>query len=218
MVAYQCLRCGESLHAPESCEALVQTCPRCGNVNAVPAPPRDRVHEAVCPSPAQQLPGQAIIKPTLAPVIAWGLGLYITSFVLGILAEVADARGIGWLEELLLKELLPAAPPKPELSVLLVVGIILAFADLLGVIMATLGYAWGAVLRIVLFFPSVVFYLITPTLITPIPGTSSHSREFWVFYSSSFFVSIASFICYIVPPAWQYYRECKRYRLKRLLA
>ena len=39
MISYKCVKCGEPLEAPDSLAGQPETCPKCGNVCVVPAPP-----------------------------------------------------------------------------------------------------------------------------------------------------------------------------------
>ncbi|GAB6186746.1 DUF4339 domain-containing protein [Thermopirellula anaerolimosa] len=99
-----------------------------------------------------------------------------------------------------------------------VVGIVLlslsplGILEIVSVIFVVLGYAWGAVVQIVTFtlgVPFIIGIIGSGFSVSPLVGV------LWVLW---FIGSLARFICFMVPPAWDYYRACKAYRLNRLLA
>ncbi len=75
--------------------------------------------------------------------------------------------------------------------------------DIGSVVAATMGHAWGAIVRIVLFVLWVVMTVLSIPTMTMVDACLS---------LISFAISLGVVICYNVPSAWQYYEACKRYR------
>ncbi len=137
-------------------------------------------------------------KPRMPEVIKAGLAMCITSCVLGF--------AIGFINGSL---------NPPEVSEDTAVGLIgigcfsliLASAGIVGLIMACLGRAWGAILMTCTNAIGVVLTL--PPLATALMWT-----DFWVnpFLILVNILGIASSVCFLVPSAWAYYKQSDAYR------
>jgi len=142
-------------------------------------------------------------KPTIPGIIHAGWILYVVGFIVDLVTVAAGSIASNPME----------GPPPPEAAVFLGIficaGVLLFIMDVLGVLMATLGYAWGAVLRIVVFVLCFPLNILVILLSADVPGVC-------VMSCLSFLLGVASFVCFVVPPAWEYYRACKAYRMGRL--
>ena len=128
----------------------------------------------------------------MPPVILWGLVLYIFSEFLGL----AAAALVGVPEDM----------TEEQAKTLVGLGCIALFlfpAEVLGVVMACLGHAWGAILLIC---TEVLGLLIGLAGAAAAPFLSM--RPLGVISSLA---GIASFICFVVPPAWRYYEASAAY-------
>lgn len=201
MITFQCPKCNEWLSVSESHAGARETCPHCGNVAAIPLP---SAPPPIPPAGSTAQFSPAIRKPAMPDVMKAGLGLYIGSFVAGVLSSVLGPPAL-------------REPPSPDAAVgLLVIGILalaLAALDVLGFIMGCLGYAWGTILRICLYLPGLFVWAVS-MLVTAL-GAGAGALALSV---TAFFADLASLICFVVPPAWDYYRECKAYRTRRAFA
>lgn len=132
-------------------------------------------------------------KPPVPEILWWGVALYVLSFGLGMVAGLVGE------------------PPRltDEEKVRIVVayccfGLPLLVVDLVGMVVACLGYVWGAVLRICVLGLSLLMllaaFIVEPSLV---------AQPLSLF---STLVGIGSVVCFVVPPAWEYYRACEAYR------
>jgi uncharacterized membrane protein len=126
-------------------------------------------------------------------VMKAGLAMYIFSFVFGLASpSVSGSRELS----------------KEEAAALLGLGIIalpLISANIVGLITACLGRAWGAIL------------MICTTAITMVllSGCTDILPLGEPLYALSGILSLASLICFAVPSAWTYYRQCEEHRKSR---
>ncbi len=152
------------------------------------------------------------------PGVIWiGLFLFITYWMalvllplLKIMMMMATARAA-------------ATSPAPELQghdafltltgMLVAPAVLLVALELLGVIMAARGYAWGAVLQLCLFVPAVFLWLFLAPFVGPGKPTFPH-----VAYLIYFCAWVLRLLCFALPPAWTYYEKCELYRYRRAAA
>ena len=189
MINFRCPKCQDWLSVSISRQGQTETCPSCGNVAVVP------IHGE--PGTPDVAPGMSLNtsedakKPPMPPVIRWGLGLYIASSALAFLAGSLTGMS-GGIDE----EQLAGGTTGGGCFVLLVLA-----ADILGVVMACLGHAWGA-----------VWQIFTRGL-TAIPlfldlGASASLLSSHPVFLIALPASIGSVVFFVLPSAWPYYGAC----------
>lgn len=191
MINFRCPKCGNWLSVPMSQAGRSETCPICGNVVIVPA----LSQSTTPPSPSAMGPGASRQggKPAMPPVILWGLGLYIFTCFLGLVHGAL----VG----------LPGDMSEEQARTLVGLACIALFlfpAEVLGVVLACLGHAWGAILLIC---------ITALSLLVRLAGAAAapflFMRPLGVISSVT---GIASLICFVVPSAWRYYDASAAYR------
>ena len=130
-------------------------------------------------------------KPERPASIYWGIGLYVASTILGIREGCSAGTIVG-------------PPPSDAVLVaaVLALGVLLLVlaVDLLGLIMACLGYAWGAILMLC---TAVVGYLVVAAI-----NSSS-------LLTLANVAGIVCLVCFLLPPSWEYYRRSAAYRARQ---
>lgn len=192
MINFRCPKCNDWLNVPESLVGDKETCPNCGNVCIVPTPSGSLANQNVPPSietTAQRRVVQP--EPRMPDVMKVGLAMYIASFVLGLASgllggslEVSEENAAGLLGMGCL-------------------ALLLLPADIVGLVMACLGRAWGAILMICTTAVGLILSLASAGFVAG-PGIP--------LYIVSWVLGIASLICFVVPSAWAFYRQSEAYR------
>ncbi len=147
-----------------------------------PWPPDPAFAESAGPAQSPSVPG-----------VLWvGVGIYAVLFLIGC--------GIGFAEGA------AGHDPGADMELACVVGalaMLLLAADVVGIVMACLGRAWGAVLYMV---AMAVWLLINLALYaTATIAFTPTELLLWI-------GSIASVVCFMTPTAWAYYRDSEAFR------
>ncbi|MCY3021378.1 MAG: hypothetical protein NTW87_20375 [Planctomycetota bacterium] len=126
-----------------------------------------------------------------------GLAMYIVSFVFGVASSFWEGS--------------PAFAefPRDQAAGLLAMGCIALLilpADVLGLVMACLGRAWGAILLIC---TTATGFVLSFASANYVPGGKSP------LYILSMILGVACVICFVVPSAWAFYRQSEEYRKSR---
>lgn len=199
MASLQCPHCGTLIPASAEKSPGTFQCPSCGQSASL--------------RPVSPPSGQVPVRPSRPGVLTFGLALYIISGVCGLLAEFARSD--------LGHEFRPDIPlvhtPDQAIgfAVLGVFMILFGIVDLFSVICAFYGHAFGAILQILLFFPSLG---VAGVAFGIAQASGSYNIAGYNLMLVGFALGIASFVCFIVPPAWAYYKECARYRIAKAFA
>lgn len=153
-------------------------------------------HDASLPPP----PGPPLSPPTRPAVLKAALALYIIASVLGLLTVIISGGPS------------PDLPDAPPGAVVLLVAVgcfallVLAVADIVSAVAAYCGYAWGAIVQILLFVPSLILWLVDI-------GMHPQSAYLAAYLAvAGRILGIASLVCFILPESWTYYKECAHYR------
>lgn len=137
-------------------------------------------------------------KPEVPTVVMVGLALYIVSFAVGLIGGIIT--GEPGIDE---------ASAGPILGLGCIALLVLA-ADILGVVMACLGRAWGAILMM---FSFGVGFLVSVAMAGVAPSLPPFCYPVAILSRVS---GIASLVCFLVPSAWRYYEASAAYRKNRL--
>lgn len=162
--------------------------------------PQNRVEAAPVPSPPpvpSAQPRGGLPRPRMPGVMQAGLAMYIVSFVLGVASGCSET----WPE-------LPAVSREQAAGLLGMgcIALLILPADVLGLIMACWGRAWGA---IVLLCTTATGFLLSSVSANYVPAPKSP------LYILAMVLGVASVICFVVPPAWAFYRQSEEYRKSR---
>ena len=194
MINFRCPKCNDWLSVPDSQSGAKETCPTCGNVCLVPVATTSSVIDAAGRQ-SRVSSAPRLRKPERPDVVKLGLALYIAAFVLGVI------NGVIAHEPEMDKEMLATLLGLGCISLLLVP------ADILGLVMACLGRAWGAILMIC---TTALDFLLWAAMAAAAP-----SLVFSPIAILSTISSITSLVCFILPSAWGYYADSGAYRRNR---
>ncbi len=193
MINFRCPKCDDWLSVAESSAGAKETCPACGNVCIVPAPVQPvQGHTAAPLAEPQHSQSGPVSKPLMPDVLKAGIVLYIGAFLLSL------ASGLGGGSAEISEEQATSVVGMGCIALLLVL------ADIVGLVMACLGRAWGAILMAC---TTVIGFLFSLAYAASVPGTGG--PLYWL----STIASLASLGCFIAPSAWAFYTECDKYRV-----
>lgn len=135
-------------------------------------------------------------SPSVPGVLWVGVGIYAVLFLIGC--------GIGFAEGA------AGHDPGVDMELACVIGVltmVLLAADVVGMVMACLGRAWGAVLYTV---AMAIWFLVSLALY------AAETIEFTPVELLVWMLSIASVVCFMTPTAWSYYRASEAFRHGRI--
>jgi hypothetical protein len=139
--------------------------------------------------------------PRTPEVLKVGVALYILSFVAGVVSAIVT----------------PAPPDLSEQEAMAAACIALPLAmlilglDILGMVMACLGRAWGAVILIC----TTAFALVLTGIVLLVAEPGSVWAQYNAFDVLGLLLAVLSMVCFIVPGAWSFYRESEAHRRGR---
>lgn len=175
IIIFKCLKCNEQLESPSSMAGETIACPRCRNVHRVPS------------TAESSRTGSRMTKPSMPGVFKAGIGLYVGAFVFAVLGDLAGYGSVHLAED--------------ELAGLVCVASLLLPLQIMGLVMACFGRAWGAILMICTTAAGLLLW---------IPVVAAIGISPLEFLSTG--LGIGSLVCFIVPDAWDYYRNSERFR------
>ena len=159
------------------------------------------------PNSATATPSGAPGPRPRRPKVFWlAIALFVAGtvfLVLGLWGFVEELLGSQGDLEQLQRTLAKARAASP--AWLDGLGLIMLCAHVVGFVMAWRGWAWGALVMIATVVPLAAVEITS--------GASVLGLTLSGPYLAALVLSAAGFACFLLPPAWRYYRQCAAYRL-----